>query len=87
MSNKELRNNIGAVTALLAFLFGFGLTVAGFCVPPVGVVHDSVLYVLGQCLIYTGTVLGISTHYESKVKEFEVRIKNKLNNKDESDIK
>ena len=81
MSSNEFRSQIGAITALLAFLFGFGLTIAGFCVPPIGIVHDSVLWVLGQCLIYTGTVLGISTHYETKVKEFEKKIENKLKDK------
>ena len=78
MTNKEFRSQIGAITALLAFLFGFGLTTAGFCVSPVGVVHESVLWILGQCLLYTGTVLGISTHYASKMKEFENEIKDKL---------
>lgn len=81
MSVREFKNQIGAVTALLAFLFGFGLTIAGFCVPPIGVVHDSVLWILGQCLIYAGTVLGISTHYETKVIEFEKKIEKKLDAK------
>ena len=81
MTSKEFRSQVGAITAVFAFLIGFGLTIAGFCVPPVGEVHDSVLWILGQCLLYTGTVLGISTHYATKLKEFEKEIKNKLEDK------
>ena len=30
------KEKIGAVTCILAFLIGFGLTIAGFIVPPLG---------------------------------------------------
>ena len=78
MSSKEFRSQIGSITALLAFLFGFGLCVAGFCVPPVGEVSGSVLWILGQSLLYCGGILGISTHYATKMREFESEIKDKL---------
>lgn len=81
MSSKEIRDHIGSMTALLAFVFGFGLCIAGFCVPPVGEISGSVLWVLGQSLLYCGGILGISEHYASKVKEFENKIENKLNEK------
>ena len=33
--------------AIAAFIFGWGLTIAGFIVPPMGEIANSVLWVLG----------------------------------------
>lgn len=67
-------------TAVFAIVAGFALTIAGFAVPPVGVISDSVLWVLGQALVYAGSIFGIS-HYSSEVKKFKDEIKNEINNK------
>ena len=49
--------------------FGCSLTVAGFIVPPLGVISDSVLLVLAQCFIYAGSALGIDYYVNMKLKE------------------
>lgn len=72
------------LTAVLTLFFGLGLSLAGFIVDPMGVVDDSVLWILGQTLIYAGSVFGVSTHYAAKQKELEDSIDkrfNKLQNK------
>ena len=68
-------------SAVFAILVGFGLTVAGFIVPPLGIISDSVFWVLGQALVYAGSIFGISTHYSSEVKKFKDEIKREINNK------
>ena len=61
-------------TAIVAFAIGFGLTIAGFFTPPKGEVHDSVLWILGQALIYTASVLGIGMYFNTKTTELNQRI-------------
>lgn len=51
-----------------------GITTAGFIVPPLGVVHDSVLWVLGQVLIYSGSISGIAIYSRHKLNEIEKHI-------------
>lgn len=51
-------HKIQELSALGMLAFGCALTAAGFCANPVGQVHDSVLWVLGQCLVYAGSILG-----------------------------
>ena len=78
---KQLWNeilHIKELTALFALLFGFGLSLAGFIVDPTGIVDDSVLWILGQCLIYAGSIYGISTHYQTKQEELEEKINSRL---------
>ena len=43
------------------------LVIAGFIVPPTGEVHDSVLWFFGECLIYAGSIFGISIYVSGKI--------------------
>ena len=65
------RSALSSITCILSFLFGWALTIAGFCVDPVGKVDDSVLWILGQALIYCASILGISSYYSTELKMFK----------------
>ena len=85
---KQLWNeicHIKELTALFALIFGFCLSLAGFIVNPTGVVDQSVLWILGQCLLYAGSIYGISTHYQKKQKELENKIYKRLNKKNQEE--
>ncbi len=49
--------------------FGSGLSIAGFCVAPIGEISDSVLLVLAQCFIYAGSALGIDYYVKAKINQ------------------
>ncbi len=61
-----LKQKVAMLSGIIAFLLGWGLTIAGFCIPPVGEIADSVLWVLGQSLIYTGSVLGLTQYFSAE---------------------
>ena len=53
-----------------AMLFaGTALSIAGFFVPPVGEISDSVLWFFAQCLIYAGSIFGVSIYIQNKFSE------------------
>lgn len=58
-------------TALAAFILGWGLTIAGFIMPPVGEIADSVLWVLGQALVYAASVFGITGYFTAESKRMK----------------
>lgn len=66
---KEARNRMQTWSALAMLAVGSGLCIAGFCVPPVGEISDSVLYVLAQTLIYAGSALGIDAYVNMKLRK------------------
>ena len=68
---QGIKENIIYGSALFMLIFGVGLTIAGFIIPPAGQVHDSVLWVLGQCLIYAGSGMGISAYTSGKMREMQ----------------
>lgn len=81
--NKETKDKISYLMAGLAFLFGMGITIAGFIVNPLGVIHESVLWVLGQALTYSGAVFGVGLYINNKKEEIKSFIKGVKSNKEE----
>lgn len=67
-SELDLKTRIAYVTAIIAFCVGWGLTIAGFCLPPVAEVADSILWILGQGLLYAASVLGIGMYVSGSMK-------------------
>ena len=62
--NKKL--TIQLCSAVLLILVGSGLLIAGFIVPPTGVIHSSVLIAFGEILTFVGALFGIDYHYKIK---------------------
>lgn len=70
-----MKEKIAIISAIVAFCFGWGLTIAGFIVPPLGDIASSVLWVLGQALIYAASVFGIAGYFSSET----VKLKHDMN--------
>lgn len=79
----DFKNRLAVVTCLIAFGLGWCLTIAGFIIPPLGEVADSILWILGQSLLYTASVLGISVYANNLVNNGINRIRRDLNLKEE----
>lgn len=75
--DKNTKDKISYCIASLAFLFGMAITVAGFIVSPLGIIHSSVLWVLGQCLTYSGAVFGVGLYVNNQKQEIHSLLKNK----------
>ena len=68
MSAKlDIKTKFAIGTAVAAFVVGFGLVIAGFILPPRGEVHDSVLWILGQALIYAASVFGVGMYLNNEI--------------------
>ena len=70
----DIKTKIAYVTAIIAFTLGWGLTVAGF-VMGAGVVSDSVLWILGQSLVYTASVFGVGMYVTGEVRGMKRNIR------------
>lgn len=74
---KENKDNIAVTSAIVMLCFGMALTAIGFFVSPVGEVHDSILWILGQALLYAGAIFGVAYYtkgvIDKQVKDLENR--------------
>lgn len=56
------------ILAWILAMSAVGFGVAGFCVPPVGVINSSVLWLVAQFLLFSATLLGIDIEYLKLLK-------------------
>ena len=66
---QDRKENITVCSAVAMLVFGCVLTTIAFFIEPMGEIHDSVLWVLGQCFIYAGGALGIANYARSAAKQ------------------
>ena len=62
------KSGFKCVSSGFMLISGVGLSVAAFCVEPVGEIHDSVLWYFAQCLIYAGSAVGIDVLIDERIK-------------------
>lgn len=68
---KDLRykDRVAYSTAIVSFAIGWLLIIINFFIPPMGIVADTTLWILGQSLAYTGAVVGITAYAKSEVRK------------------
>jgi len=55
------------LTSAVLIIVGCGLLIAGFCVPPIGIIDTSILVAFGEILTFVGAIFGIDYTYKVKV--------------------
>ena len=83
MSAETVRTTIIWSAAVISFLAGVGLCIAGFYVPPTGEISGSVLTATGEFLTFFGSVFGIGEFTRiqlAKIKDEADRKLDKDNN-------
>lgn len=80
-SDLEIKTKIAYITALVAFVIGWGLTIAGFVIGA-GVISDSVLWVLGQSLVYAASVFGVGMYVTNSVRGMKESIRRFMREED-----
>lgn len=67
MMKDKLRFQL--IVSALLIIVGCGLLTAGFCVPPVGIIDNSVLIAFGEILTFVGAIFGIDYSYKIKIQK------------------
>lgn len=75
---KETKEALSIWSAIGMLTGGMALSIAGFIVEPRGQIHDSVLWLFAQCLIYAGSIFGIGTYVNSKFDHLTDKLKNDI---------
>ena len=66
MKLSQRKLTIQLLSAVLMIIIGCALLIAGFIVPPLGVIDSSVLIAFGEILTFVGALFGIDYHYKAK---------------------
>lgn len=66
----DAKQKAAYITAIASFIIGWGLTIYGFLLPPRGDVTDGTLYLLGEAMIYTASVFGVTLYFQNQMAKF-----------------
>lgn len=83
---KDTKQRTAYLTAIIAFVCGWGLTIAGFIVPPRGEVSGSVLAVLGEAMVYAASVFGVTLYFSNEMMKFKRDTRKYLKEKEDEEI-
>ena len=67
----DIKQKTAYITAIAAFIVGWGLTVWGFIVPPKGEISPSVLTALGEAMVYAASVFGVAMYFGHQMQKFK----------------
>ncbi len=60
------------VVAVILTIVGSGLLIAGFIVPPLGVIDSSVLVAFGETCTFVAALLGIDYNYKYQIYKYDL---------------
>lgn len=72
------KDTLAYIAAYTSLFVGFGLLIAGFCVPPVGEISNSVLCAFGEILVFVGSIIGIALHIDHRMGIVKSEVKGEL---------
>lgn len=85
MKISSHKPTITLLAAIFLIAVGSGLLIAGFCVPPPGEIHNSVLVAFGEILTFAGAVFGMKYHYQYGNTHTHIDNSNNHNNTTDND--
>ena len=66
MKLPKTTNLMRDITAVVLLLAGIVMAFIALFLPPPGEIHDSVLFIFAQILIYVGSIFGIEAYIRKK---------------------
>lgn len=69
--STNIKDAVQVWSAVAMLLSGVVMSAAGFYVPPLGEISDSVLMFTAQALVYAGSALGIDLYIRKKIEQMK----------------
>ena len=64
---RQTKTNIQLILGATLSVFGMLMLIASFIVPPLGVIHSSILAAIGEVFTFAGCLLGVDYSYKLKM--------------------
>lgn len=77
----ETKEIISFSTAILMLVFAIVIGMYGMWCPPLGEIHESILWVIAQCLIYAGSIFGITNMVKNSCNKIKKELQDEFNSR------
>lgn len=81
-TDLSFKDKLSYLFAIVCFCLGWIITFIAFFIDPIGTVADSILWILGQSLLFSGSIIGIGQYYNAQTQNFKYEIKKFIKSKD-----
>ena len=71
---KRVKIKTELASAVILVLVGAFLLIAGLYIPPIGIIHPSVLVAFGEIAVFAGSLFGIDLHYRLEFNKVRAEI-------------
>lgn len=72
MTRTRIKTELAS--AVILVLVGAFLLIAGLYIPPVGIIHPSVLVAFGEIAVFAGALFGIDLHYRLEFNKVKAEV-------------
>lgn len=72
MTRTRIKTELAS--AVILVLVGAFLLIAGLYIPPIGIIHPSVLVAFGEIAVFAGSLFGIDLHYRLEFNKVRAEI-------------
>lgn len=81
MLKGKKRDMLAVISGYFSFFAGWFCVFVSFFTDPIGEASDSSLYILGEALVFVGSIIGITQYTKSEIK----RLRKDVGIEDEED--
>lgn len=75
--DRNTKLNLQLLAAILLIVIGCILLCAGFIVPPLGVIDNSILVAFGETCTFAGALFGVDYNYRYKILSHTKKIEHR----------
>ena len=72
MTKTRIKAELAA--AIILVIVGCFLLIAAIHIPPIGIIHPSVLVAFGEIAIFAGSLFGINLHYKLEFNKMKAEV-------------
>lgn len=76
--NENIKEWIQYIICIVCLLGAMTMSFLAMYIDPQGQIHDSILWIIGQVLVFVGSMFGISSIHNVQTKKIDAKIKDMM---------
>lgn len=77
--DTKTKEKIQYITAGVCMAVGVCIVITDFILPPLALIHNTSLYLLGEFITFVSAIFGINLHYSNQLEKFKETMMEKNN--------
>ena len=84
--NENIKEWIQYIICIVCILGAITMSFLAMYIDPTGEVHNSILWIIGQVLIFVGSIFGISSIHNVQMRKIDKKIDDNVNSQTQKTV-